>query len=167
MKLKTEKIYIYYDIPLVFSASSVESGDIFICLFADETGPYIKYLGAPVSKETLGELECNEKDVRSIFESPGKKYSILLPDRPDETLEAVESSEDITPYLPEEGLFIGTQESEVSQVTISVPSDMTSVKYDKIDSDLSNYDYEPPQSGYHVYSEFLFLGDIQCLTEAA
>jgi hypothetical protein len=118
MDLKTEEIYIYYDIPLVFSAKNVETGDIFMCLFVDESDSCIKYLGTQVSEQTLRDLECNKKDIRSVFESPGKKYCILFHDKsPDSSdrVEALESSEDITPFLPEEGLFIGGQENKAPQ----------------------------------------------------
>jgi hypothetical protein len=35
MKLKTNTVYIYYDFPIIFSATN-EKGDVFIGLFADE-----------------------------------------------------------------------------------------------------------------------------------
>jgi hypothetical protein len=128
MKLKAEKIYIYYDVPIVFSASNRENDDIFICLFADETDASIKYHCAPVSRDILGELERNEKDVRSVFESPGKKYSVLVNANSRDNLEAIEFAEDVTPFLPEDGLFIGGLESEaVQEIPVSVPWNFASV----------------------------------------
>ena len=48
MKLKTGTVYIYYDFPVIFSATN-EGGGIFICLFADEEDTYLRYFCREVS----------------------------------------------------------------------------------------------------------------------
>jgi hypothetical protein len=167
MKLKVKDIYVYYDFPIIFSAVN-EDGDTFICLFAEETDSHLRYICAKISPTTLFELENNQKDIRAVFENPEKVFNLLLNAQSEEPVEVSETSEDITPFLPDEGLFIGTQRSEISQViSIPIPSDAAPVKYDKIDSGLSNYEYESRQSGYHVHGEVIFSGVPQWLTEAA
>ena len=100
MKLKTGTVYIYYNFPIIFSATN-ESGGIFICLFTDEEDTYLRYFCREVSASLLADLENNQKDIRSIFEPPGKLYSLCLNAHSEELVEAVEITEDITPFLPE------------------------------------------------------------------
>jgi len=114
MKIKTKNIYVYYDYPIIFSAAN-ESGSIFICLFTDEEGSRLRYICREISASILVDLENNQKDIRSIFESPGKLYNISLNAQSEEPLEAIESTEDITSFLPEKDFFIGSQESRTHQ----------------------------------------------------
>ena len=107
MKLKTRTIYINYDFPIVFSATN-EKGNYFVCLFADETDTYLRYFCMEVSSFVLADLEDNQRDIRSIFENHGKLYSLCLNAQSEGI--AVETTEDITPFLPEKDLFIGTNE---------------------------------------------------------
>jgi len=116
MKLKTETVYIYYDFPIIFSATN-EGGGIFICLFADEEDTYLRYFCREVSASILADLENNQKDIRSIFETPGKLYSLCLNAHSEEPVEAVETTEDITPFLPEKDFFIGVHENRTPQTT--------------------------------------------------
>jgi len=106
MKLKTRTIYINYDFPIVFSAIN-EKGNYFICLFTGEYDTYLKYYCKEVSSFILADLEDNRKDIRSIFDNPGKIYCLCLNANSDEPIEALEINEDITPFLPEKDLFIG------------------------------------------------------------
>jgi hypothetical protein len=114
MKLKLNETYIYYDFPIIFSALD-EGGAIFICLFAEETDLYLKYICAPVSRAVLTELKHNQRDIRSIFVNPEKVFNFLLNAQSEEPVEAVETTEDITPFLPEEDLFIGESQEEIHQ----------------------------------------------------
>ena len=109
MKLKTGTIYIYYDFPIIFSATN-EEGIIFICLFAEEADSCLKYFCKEVSFSLLADLENNKNDIRSIFETPGKLYSFNLNAQSEEPIEVIETTEDITPYLPEKDFYIGNQE---------------------------------------------------------
>jgi hypothetical protein len=110
MYLSINKTYLYYDLPIVFSA--INKGNLFICLFVDETDSYLKYLCVQVSPSTLAKLESNQKDIRAIFEYPefGEVYSIALNNQSEEVVETTMISEDITQFLPDEGLFIGSKE---------------------------------------------------------
>ena len=114
MKLKTGTIYVYYDFQIIFSATN-ESGSVFICLFADEEGSHLRYLCREISTSILVDLENNQKDIRSIFENPGKLYNLCLNDQSEEPIDAVETAENITPFLPEKDFFIGNQESRTPQ----------------------------------------------------
>jgi hypothetical protein len=115
MRLKPNETYIYYDFPILFSALD-KDGNIFICLFAQETNSHIRYICVPVSPSTFMELEHNRRDIRSLFIYPEKLFNLLLSAESEELVEAVETQEDITPFLPEEDLFIGkSQEKESSQ----------------------------------------------------
>jgi hypothetical protein len=98
MKLKTGNIYIYYDFSIIFSATN-EGGSIFICFFADEEESHLRYFCREVSASILAGLESNQKDIGSIFESPGKLYSLCLNANSEEPLDAVETTEDITPLI--------------------------------------------------------------------
>ena len=110
MKLKTGTVYIYYNYPIIFSATN-EDGGVFICLFADEEDSHLRYFCKEVSVSIITNLENNQKDIRSIFESPGKRYILCLNAHSEEPVEAVETTEDITPFLPENGFFIGSYEN--------------------------------------------------------
>jgi len=114
MKLKTGTIYFYNDYPIIFSATNAE-GNIFICLFADESNSHLRYFCRVISTSTLFDLESNRKDIRSIFENPGKLYSLCLNAQSEEPIEAIETTEDITPFLPEKDFFIGGQEKAILQ----------------------------------------------------
>lgn len=114
MKLKTGTIYVYYDFPIVFSAKN-EEGDIFVCLFADETDTHLRYFCREVSFSVLAALESNRMDVRSVFESYGKLYALCLNAQSEERVEAVETFEDIAPFLPEKGFFLGGGEGKMPQ----------------------------------------------------
>ena len=116
MKLKTRTIYLYHDFPIVFSATN-EKGNYFICLFANETDTNLRYFCKEISSFVLASLEDNLKDVRSIFESPGKLYSFYLDAQSEEAVSTVEFTEDITPFLPEKDLFIGVHE-RITPLTI-------------------------------------------------
>jgi hypothetical protein len=107
VNLIMKEVYSYYDIPIVFSALNTKTADIFICLFVDESESSIRYICTEISEQTLQDLHSNKIDLRSVFEPPGKKYNIYLNDKSSKIFEAIESSEDITPFLPEKGLFIG------------------------------------------------------------
>jgi len=120
MKLKTGTIYIHYDFPIIFSAVNDE-GSVFICLYAEEAKSSLRYLCREVSSSLLEDLENGRKDIRSIFEKPGKLYSLSLNAQSEEPIEAVETTEDITPILPERDLYIGNRESKVSK-PIDIPS---------------------------------------------
>jgi hypothetical protein len=109
MKLKTRTIYINYDFPIVFSATN-EKGNYFVCLFTGETDTYLKYFCREISSFILADLEDNRRDIRSIFENPGKLYSLCLNAQSEEPVEAIETTEDVTPFLPEKDLFIGVHE---------------------------------------------------------
>jgi len=109
MKLKTGNIYIYYDFPIIFSATN-EEGNIFICLFANETDSCLRYLCREVSSSLFADLENNRIDIRSIFESSEKIYSIILNAQSEEQIEAVETTENISSFLPDKDLYIGGQE---------------------------------------------------------
>jgi hypothetical protein len=109
MKIKLDEIYEYYDIPLLFSAND-KDGNIFICLFAEETDVHLKYICVQVSEKVFRNLESNTKDVRSIFEFPASMIYILhLNHLSNEEIDAVETGEDISLFLPEAGLFIGNK----------------------------------------------------------
>jgi hypothetical protein len=114
MKLKTETIYVYYDFPIVFSATN-ESDNIFICLFANEEDSHLRYFCREVSASILADLENNQNDIRSVFESPGKQYCLCLNAQSEEPIEAVETTEDITPFLPEKDFFIGGQTPQTTK----------------------------------------------------
>ena len=114
MKLNARNIYIHYDFPIVFSATN-EKGNVFICLFADETDSHLKYFCREISASLLMDLEDNRKDMRSVFENPGKLYSFYLNAQSEEPVEAVETSEDITSLLPEKDFFIGKRKNKISQ----------------------------------------------------
>jgi hypothetical protein len=116
MKLTIKDVYIYYDFPIIFSAGN-EEGDTFICLFAEETGSHLRYICVKVSPAIISELENNQKDIRTIFEHSGKAFNLLLNAELEEPVEISEVLEDITPFLPDEGLFIGeSQEIDVDSV---------------------------------------------------
>ncbi|MCL2184319.1 MAG: hypothetical protein FWB86_00480 [Treponema sp.] len=120
MKLKTGTVYIHYDFPVIFSATN-EEGNIFICLFANETNSCLRYLCREVSSSLFADLENNKKDIRSIFENSEKLYSITLNAQSEEPIEAVETTEDISSFLPDKDLFIGNREGGTSK-PIDIPS---------------------------------------------
>jgi hypothetical protein len=107
MRLKLNETYIYYDLPIIFSALD-EDGNTFICLLAEETDSHLRYICVQISQTTLMELEHNRQDIRSLFTSHRRVFSLLLNAESEEPVEAVETMEDITPFLPEKDLFIGT-----------------------------------------------------------
>jgi hypothetical protein len=111
MNLTIKKTYLYYDLPLIFSAVN-EANNPFICLFVDETDSCLRYVCVQVSQSTLTGLENSQKDIRAIFEYPefGEVYSLLLNNQSEDVIEAAIISEDITQFLPDEGLFIGSRE---------------------------------------------------------
>jgi len=130
MKLKTGTVYAYYDFPIVFSATS-EEGNVFVCLIAEETDSYLRYLCKEVSSSALVDLENNRRDIRSIFETPEKLYSLCLNASSEDLVEIVETSEDISPFLPEEGFFIGSRKNSTPQgITMPIPSHSTEYNYD-------------------------------------
>jgi hypothetical protein len=106
MKLKVKDVYEYYDLPIIFSASD-EEGNIFICMFVDETDVHLRYLCVKVSPTVLLELENNQKDLRAIFEHSEKVFDLLLNAQSEESVEIFETLEDIARFLPDKGLFIG------------------------------------------------------------
>jgi hypothetical protein len=133
MRLKPNETYIYYDFPILFSAFD-EDGNIFICLFAKETNSHIRYICVPVSQSTFTELEHNQRDIKSLFVYPEKLFNLLLNIESEDPMEAVETQEDITPFLPEEDLFIGkSREEESSQsVKFVLPRFADSVNYSSV-----------------------------------
>jgi len=131
MKLKTGTVYAYYDFPIVFSATSDE-GSVFVCLIAEETDLHLRYLCKEVSPSTLVDLENNRRDIRSVFAPPGNLYSLCLNAGSEDLVEALETFEDITPFLPEEGFFIGpTGKSRTAQdIAMPMPVHSTDYSYD-------------------------------------
>jgi len=117
MKLKTKTIYIYYDYPIIFSATN-EFGKVFICLFADETASCLRYICSEVSVSLLENIENNKIDIRSVFEKTEKIYSLIINAQSEESIEAIEINEDISHILPEKDFFIGSQEG-ISNQTIN------------------------------------------------
>jgi hypothetical protein len=115
MRLKLNETYIYYDFPILFSAFD-EGGNEFICLFAEETDSYLRYICVPVSQSTFIELEHNQRDIRSLFIRPEKVFNLLLNAESEEPVEVVETQDDITPFIPEKGLFIGKSQEGIAQI---------------------------------------------------
>jgi len=130
MKLRTGTVYAYYDFPIVFSATS-EEGNVFVCLIAEETDLHLRYLCKEVSPSALVDLENNRRDIRSIFETLEKLYSLCLNAGSEDLVEIVETFEDVTPFLPEEGFFIGSRKSRTPQEeAMPMPSHSTEYSYD-------------------------------------
>ncbi|MDR1286538.1 MAG: hypothetical protein LBK08_02920 [Treponema sp.] len=167
MRLKVNETYIYYDFPIIFSALD-EGGNAFICLFAEETDLHLKYICVQISQTTLMELEHNWRDIRSLFVHPEKVFNLLLNAKSEEPVDVVETSEDITPFLPEEDLFIGkSREEEVSQsVKFVLPSFMNNANY-SFTSIPPDYAVEVMAVSPYSQNSDIFLGDFQCLTIAA
>jgi hypothetical protein len=167
MKLKIKAVYIYYDFPIIFSASN-EEGGIFICLFAEETGSHLRYICVEVSPTILFELENNQKDVRTIFENSGKVFNLLLNAQSEEPVEISETLDDITTFLPDEGLFIGNSQEIESVTTVRISilpvTDNTDYISIKIQSD-----YQAEAIIFTSYSKDndIFFEDPQWLTMAA
>jgi hypothetical protein len=167
MRLKIKEVYIYYDFPIILSASN-EKGDVFICLFAEETDSHLRYICVNVSPAIILELENNQRDIRTVFENSGKVFNLVLNAQPEEPVEVSEVLEDIIWFLPDDGLFIGkSQEIEAgSAVRIPITPIMDNTGY--------NFISAPP--GYHTevitftsYSrkEDIFSGEPPCLTTVA
>jgi hypothetical protein len=114
MKLKLKNIYIHYDYPIIFSATN-EDGNTLICLFVNEEESHLKYICKDVSSSIIADLEDNRKDIRSVFKSPGKLYSFILNAQSEEPINAIETTEDITSFLPEEDFFIGVHTKGITQ----------------------------------------------------
>jgi hypothetical protein len=168
MKLKTRTVYIYYDFPIIFSATD-EKGNFFICFFSDELDSNLKYFCKEISFPVLMDLEDNRKDIRSIFENPGKLYCLGLNAQSEEPIEAVETFEDITPFLPEKDLFIGVYKSETPQ-TIVISNQSHFIEFNfSLDNSLFDYYIESPIPRFQINSndEASFSGDFEWLTEAA
>lgn len=167
MKLKPETVFIFYDFPIVFSAKN-ETGSIFICLFADETNTGLKYLCREVSFFTFADLVAGRQDIRSIFEKPTKTYSFCptVFQSADSQIEVFETTEDISPFLPDSGFYIGAGEDRIKTEVI-IPVFSYSIGADASNKSLSIY-----YSGTWWLSFFaetasnVFSGDYQCLTEA-
>jgi hypothetical protein len=169
MKLKTRTVYIYYDFPIIFSATN-EEGNIFICFFADESDSCLKYFCKEISYSILTDLENNRKDIRSIFENPGKLYSFNLNAQSEEPVEAVETSEAITQFLPEKDLFIGGAYKSETPQTIVISNQSHLIEFNfNFDNSLSDYYIESPMPRFQVNinDEASFSGDFEWLIEAA
>jgi hypothetical protein len=104
MRLKPKETFIYYDFPILFSASD-ENGNTFICLFAEETMSNLRYICTPISPLTDLKSGHDELDIRTIFGDSEKVFNLLL-NSETEFMEAIETQEDITPFLPTEQLSI-------------------------------------------------------------
>jgi hypothetical protein len=98
MKLKLNEILVYYDFPILFSATD-ESDNNFICSFVEETTSHIRYICTNISKSELKELENNVIDIRPIFINSDKIFNLLLNSESQEIMEVVETKEDITQFL--------------------------------------------------------------------
>ncbi|GHV04714.1 hypothetical protein FACS189485_10600 [Spirochaetia bacterium] len=148
MKLRTSEVFIYYDFPLVFSSKG-EDGKDFLCIFIEETKDNLRYLCAPVSPVTLMKLQHNDKDVRSVFEyKEGTILNLLLNAESEEPVEATETEEDISRFLPDEGLFIGPDNSKAPQsFTISIDSGFDS----NLLKNLLNYADDSAKVGYRTF----------------
>ena len=166
MKLKTKNIYIYYDFPIVFSASD-EEGKVFICLFTEEINFNLRYLCVEISKSNLIGLENNQVDVRSIFKESKKFFIININSQSEEPVDAIETSEDIAAFLPDEGLFIGNEENKTLQ---TIPFQSIVIEANSIfnNSSLSYYTESLiTQFDFDYSYDTDFSGDYQCLMEAA
>jgi hypothetical protein len=129
MRLKLNETYIYYDFPILFSALD-EGGNVFICLFAEETDSHLRYICVPISQSIFMELEHNQRDIRSLFIQPPKVFNLLLNAESEEPVEVVETQDDITPFLPEKDLFIGKFPEEIAQSALADAIDaMTPKEY--------------------------------------
>jgi hypothetical protein len=167
MKLKIKAVYIYYDFPIIFSAGN-EEGDTFICLFAEETDANLRYICVKVSPTIIFELENNQKDMRMVFEHSERVYNLLLNAQSEEPVEISEALENITSFLPDEGLFIGkSQEIEtVPTVHILIHPIMDNTDYISIKIQ-SDYQAEAILFTSYSKDKDIFSGDPQWLTEAA
>jgi hypothetical protein len=166
MKLKINETYIYYDFPVLFSALD-EGGGTFICLFAEETDSHLRYICVPVSQSAFMELEHNRRDIRPLFTRPEKVFNLLVNAESEEPVEAVETREDITPFLPEEGLYIGKfKEEDISQsLKFDLPQFMNSANYNSISMPF-DYAADVMDFNSYTYSEYI-LEDFQWLITAA
>jgi hypothetical protein len=169
MKLKIKDVYIYYDFPIIFSAGS-EEGDIFICLFAEETDSHLRYICVKVSPAIILELENNQKDLRTVFENSEKVFNLLLNAQSEEPVEisAVEVLEDTTPFLPDEGLFIGeSQEIEADSAVRILITPITDNRGYNFISTPPGYQAETIVSASYSAGKDIFSGEPQWLTTAA
>jgi hypothetical protein len=163
MKLKIKDVYIYYDFPIVFSAGN-EEGDAFICLFAEETDSNLRYICVKVSPATLFELENNQKDMRMVFAHSEKVFSLLLNAQSEEPVEVSDELEDIAPFLPDEGLFVGKPQEIESVPAVRIP---ISPIMDNTETVPSDYQTGAVLCTSHSHDRDIFSGDLQWLTTAA
>jgi hypothetical protein len=167
MKLTIKDVYIYYDFPIVFSAGN-EKGDTFICLFAEETDSNLRYICVKVSQTILFELENNQKDMRTVFEHSERVFNLLLNAQSEEPVEISEALENITLFLPDEGLFIGKSLKIETVPAVSIPIPPTMDTPDYISIKIQS-DYQAGAITFTSYSKDkdIFFEDPQWLTVAA
>ena len=102
--LESEKIYLYYDEPLIFLSKDQFGNRYFMLRQADEQPVW---LGVVVSSKRLEELEHNRIEIRGAFLNPENGYVLKVSETNDlcdiKSLTADELKEDMLPF-PEEYL---------------------------------------------------------------
>jgi hypothetical protein len=109
--IKIKEIYLYYDFPIIFFAVN-ETGDTFICLFAEEKTTNLRYICTKIDPEIIPELENNTIDIRTVFKNSTKFFNLLLNSQSKEPIKISETFESIISFLPEDKIYIGDLENE-------------------------------------------------------
>jgi hypothetical protein len=102
MKLKLNKIYEYYDVPLVFSTYDANDNDYICLLITNVSEETLRYICVPFPVKNPDDVHF---DLRDTIENAKIRYEIIVNDD-SELFEAEEMQDYSVDILPDKEFFI-------------------------------------------------------------
>jgi len=106
IRLQSQKILDYYDVPILFVAKDVESDQLYLCSFVNFTEEGIVYIAAQVDGNQLEEIMFRKGRVVEIFKRAVEVFTFQVNQESTDITTAVLLEEDVEPFLPSSAYYI-------------------------------------------------------------
>lgn len=106
IRLQSQRILDYYDVPILFVAKDVESEQLYVCSFVNFTEEGMLYIATHVDGDQLDEITARKGRIAKVFKRADKVFTFLVNQESTDIIEAVLLEEDVEPYLPSSAYYI-------------------------------------------------------------
>ncbi len=106
IRLQSQKILDYYDVPILFIAKDVEFDQLYVCSFVNFTEEGMVYIATHVDGDQLDAITLKKGRIAKVFKSADKVFTFLVNQESTDIIEAVLLEEDVEPFLPSSAYYI-------------------------------------------------------------
>lgn len=106
IRLQSQRILDYYDVPILSVAKDVASGHLYLCSFVNVTEEGVAYIATQVDGNQLDEIMFRKGKIAKIFQSADEVFTFRVNQASADILTAELLEEDVVPYLPSAAYYI-------------------------------------------------------------